>query len=259
MLTISPLRTPRIQVEMHELSARDAIALCQMPAGQCEYGATELLKRILDEPKDVRKGQVTDCRLWSVQERAFVIAHYLAHVIGGDFQIGEAGRYSDYIMESGISAPPPAVSIGNINGAEWYLQPMLGWHAEAIERLMQADELPADRCGWLTGALAVQVYRFDEGCLDCADHTDAVIDGAVHERATSLMALPESDFMALVAAYFRLSPQIDHIFHMTICEDGIGFLPVKEVPGNPPARFHFPMAIREDTTAVFGPAAGDAD
>ena len=244
---------------MHELSARDAIALCQMPADQCEYGATELLKRILDEPKDIRKGQITDCRLWTVQERAFAIAHYLAGVIGGDFQIGEAGRYSDYIMETGISGPPEALSIGMIGGAEWMLQPMLGWHAESIERLIQAEELTDDRKGWLIGAIAVQVYRFDEGRLDCASELDTKIDEMVHARASALMELPESDLMALVMAYFDRSPETDHIFHLTICEDGLGFLPAKEVAGNPPARFHFSMAIREDTMEVFGPAAGVAD
>lgn len=259
MPNFPPLRTPRIQVEMHELSARDAIALCQMPADQCEYGTTELLKRILVEPKDIRQGQETDIRLWTIQERAFAVAHYLAGMIGGDFQVGEAGLYSDYIMESGISGPPPALAIGNIADAEWMLQPMLGWHAEAIERLIQAEELPADRSGWLTGALAVQVYRLDEGRLDCADHTDAEIDAAVHARAVALMALPESQFMALVAAYYMHGPETDHIFHLTICEDGLGFLPAKEVPGNPPARFHFSMAIREDTMEVFGPTSGIAD
>lgn len=259
MLTITPLRTPRIQVEMHELAARDAIALCQMNPDLSEYGASELLKRIVAAPTDVREGQVTDFRVWTVQERAFAIAHYLAHMGEVDFRIGEAARYSDYLMATGITSPPPPVEMGELAGRRWSLQPMLGWHAESIERVIQSDELPNDRTGWLVGALATQVYDDATGALDCANMTDAVIDGAVQDRAIELMALPESDFMALVSAYYQHLPAIDHIFHLSICGDGIGFLPAREVTGSGPARFHFSLAIREDTADVFGPPARDAD
>lgn len=257
MLTFSVLRTPRLQVELQELSARDAIALCQMPPEEGEHGATELLKRIVVTPSAPRRGQETDIRLWSVQERALAVAHYLAHVIGGDFKIGDRGKFSDYLMEGGIGSPPEPIALGEVNGKLWHCQPMLGWHSEAIERLIQANELDGTYGGWMVGALSVQVYSGEPLALH--DATDAVIDAAVHERATALLAMPESDFMALVGLFVNRSHELDHIFRLSIGDDGIGFLPRKEVPGLPPARFHFSMAVRADTAAVFGPTSGVSD
>lgn len=254
MLTFSPLRTARLQVELRELPARDAIALCQMPPNLTERGTTELLRRIVIEPETTRRGQETDHRLWSVQERAMVVSHYLAHMLEGDFAIGNVARYSDYLLDS-LGAPPGPVSLGEVGGQQWSMQPLLGWHAESIERLIQSEELEANYTGWLVGAMAAQVYTAEQGPLDCFASTDVLIDQALTERAQALTALPESVFMALVRSFNEALPRLDHCFSLTIGDDGIAFQPVKEVPGNVPARFLFSSAVREDTAAVFGPAA----
>lgn len=260
MITFSPLRTPRLQIEMRELCARDAILLCQLPPDQNELGTTELIGRIVKSPESPRRGQVTDQRLWSVQERAFVVAHYMAHLIGGDFRIGDEGKYSDYLLSSGIGDPPPAIYVGDVNGEKWFLQPLLGWHAESIERLVVADELPAKRLGWLTGAMAAQLYTESGGALSVHDETDTVIDQAITDRADVLMGLAESDFMALVHIYYERIGDLDHTFKLSISDDGFAFAPAVEVPaGLPPARFHFSNAIREDTSAIFGGLEGEAD
>ena len=261
MINFSPLRTARLQVTLRELSGRDAIALCQMPVESAEQGITELLKRIVVTPsrEDLRKGQVTDQRQWSVQERGLVAAHYMAHVIGGDFQVGDNGRYSDYLMESGLGPPPEAVEISSVAGKTWFMQPLLGWHAEAIERLIFADELQNDRNGWLIGAMAAQIYSADIGPMAGHDETDAMIDKALAERANALVDLSESDLMALTMDYFDRLADIDHIFHLHIGMDGFCFLPAKkEAPGLSPARFPFSMALRQDTVEVFKPIAGTA-
>lgn len=255
MITFSPLRTPRLQVNLRELTARDAIALCQIPAEHTERGTTELLNAIVVASESPRVGEVTDHRLWSVQERALVVFHYMAHVLGGDFQIGESGKYSDYLIADGIGAPPAPVVAGEVAGRRWMLQPLLGWHAESIERLIEAEELTADYTGWLIGALAAQLYAEDEGPLAGHDATDALIDKALTARAEALTALAESDFMLLVRAHRERQHEIDHTFRLAIGEKGVMFLPDKEVPGLPPARFPFTMAIREDTAAVFGQPA----
>lgn len=261
MINFSPLRTARLQVTLQELTGRDAIALCQMPVESAEHGITELLNRIVvtPRPEGVRKGQVTDHRLWSVQERGLVAAHYMAHIIGGDFQVGDNGRYSDYLMESGLGPPPEAVEISTVAGKTWLMQPLLGWHAESIERLIFADELQNDRNGWLIGAMSAQIYSADIGPITGHDETDAAIDKVLVARANTLVDLPESDMMALTMAYFERQADIDHIFHLHVGMDGFCFLPAKEAPGLNPARFPFSMALRQDTVEVFKPIAGAQD
>lgn len=254
MTMFSPLRTARLQVEMRELTAAEAILLCQLPASECESGAGQLLNRIVVPVSEQRRGQVTDVRLWSVQERALAIAHYLGHMLAGDFQIGETARYSDYLLAEGIGGPPAPVHLGEVDGRRWMLQPMLGWHSESVERLVVSEDLDANRNGWMIGAMAVQLYAEDDGALDAHDLTDAQIDAAVGARVTAMMHMPESKFMELFRLFGARMNEMDHVFRMSIGDDGIAWLPTSEVPGKPPARFPFSMAIREDTAEVFGPA-----
>ena len=189
-----------------------------------------------------------------------VVAHYLAHVIGGDFQIGEKGKFSDYLIEDGIGAPPDPIEVGEVADKAWFVQPLLGWHAEAIERLVASEELDNDQGGWLVGAMAAQMYHADQGPIGSHENTDVVIDAALRDRAVALTEMPESDFMALVLAYLQHAHLLDHIFRLCITDEGFAFLPAKEVPeGLPPARFHFSMAMREDTQELFGPREGIAD
>lgn len=253
-LTFAPLRTPRLQVDLEELAGADAIYLCQLPSHRVERGTTELLQRIVVTTAEPRRGQVIDQRLWSVQERAFVVAHYLAGLLQGDFKIGENGKYSDYLIEGGIGDPPPAVNIGEVDGEAWFMQPLLGWHAEAIERLVIAEELTSNRPGWLVGAMAAQLYSVSEGPLECYDQTDAVIDQAMVEKATKILKKKEGVFMTLVGLYYQHLRELDHTFILSIGDDGFCFLPASGVPDLPPARFHFSMAVRDDTAAIFGPS-----
>jgi hypothetical protein len=253
MLNIAPFNTPRLQVRLRELKGRDAILLCQMPVEQSERGTSELLARIVEPVEQPRTGQVVDQRLWSVQERALVVAHYLASMHGGDFAIGDKGKYSNYMMDT-LGVPPPPVSIGTIGGKAWSMQPLLGWHAESIERLVFAEELEADRRGWIIGAMAAQLFTDEDGPLDLHDLTDAEIDGGIGAQCVALMDMPESDLMYLVRMYLVTLASLDHGLRMNLNDDGIVFMPSEEVPGLPPARFHFPMAIREDTLQVFGGA-----
>lgn len=256
MIYFSPVRTPRLQVELHELTAYDAIYLCQLPIQQhSERGAAALLKRIIN-PQDspIKAGQVIDPRLWTVQERALVIAHYLAHVIGDDFAIGR-GRYSHYLMEQ-IGTPPAPITLGSLDGKTWRMYPLLGFLAESIERLIEAGELTSNRAGWMIGAMAAQLVQGDQEPLIDPEQLDSQIDQQMTERATALLQLPESEFMALTGAFFQGTEQQNHIFKLSFGHEGLAFLPVStEVPDLPPARFPFSLALREDTTQLFGTAA----
>lgn len=252
MIVFSKIRTPRLQVELYELRASDAIYLCQIPEDRTELGIQEFLLRCVTPCDSPRRGQVVDPRLWTVQERAFVVAHYMAHVLeeGGDFQIGEAGRLSDYLHD--LTAPPDRHHVASISGRRYDAIPLLGFHAEAIERLVIAEELKADRSGWIVGAMGATLIEQDQAPLSPED-IDSRIDQVLGERCTALLELPESEFIELAFAWLEaVSGPMTHIFEIGFSDSGIVFMPKKEVPDLPPARFPVSDTIREATRNIFG-------
>lgn len=259
MIAITPVRTPRLNVELTELTAGDVIYLCSLPDNQHEYGASELLRRIVVETDKPRVGQVTDPRLWTVQERAFVIAHYIAHVTEGpaDFGIGENGaKFSDYLVD-GSDHAPEKINVGEIAEDYWYMQPLLGAHAESIERLIVSERLPAARHGWWVGAMAAQMFRDvekDGSPFDVVDGMDAVLDEHIALRAEILLSLPESEFMDLLQGFLVSTGELEHIFKMEFIDSGLVWMPAKEVPDITPARFPVSLAISERAALAFGGA-----
>lgn len=254
MIAISPVRTRRLNVELSELSAGDVIYLCSLPDKQHEYGASELLRRIVKPCDKPRVGQVTDTRLWSVQERSFVIAHYTAHITDGepDFRIGDQGaKFSDYLID-GADAPPDEIKLGVIAEDEWLMRPLLGAHAESIERLVMSERLPAARHGWWVGAMAVQLHRSNEKPFDVTNCMDAQLDDFIAERAEILLTFPESDFMDLLQAFLSGTDKMQHLFKLEFIDSGVVWSPVKEVPGSTLARFPVSSAVSERSTQAFG-------
>lgn len=252
MIVFSQLRTPRLQVDLRELRATDSIYLCQIPDDRGELGTQEFLKFTVQLCEKPRKGQVVDTRMWTVQERAFVVAHYLAHVLGegGDFQIGENGRLSNYLRD--ISAPPEREHVADVGGRRYDAVPLLGFHAEAIERLVVAGELNADRSGWIVGSMGAMLLVDDQAPLD-PNEMDVRIDEGLAERCTNLLALPESEFVYLIERWLDvLTGPMTHIFEIGFADSGIVFTPSKEVPALLPARFPVSDALRETTRHIFG-------
>lgn len=261
MIAFAPVRTSRIHAELRELSIGDVIALCALPESQHEYGASELLRRIVEPAEKPRVGQVTDPRLWTVQERAFVIAHYIAHVTEGerDFPIGNKGaKFSDYLVE-GADVAPEVTDIGIVGGDVWKMQPLLGANSEAIERLIVSGRLPEARHGWWVGAMAVQMFRANEKPFDVVNAMDAKLDEFIADRAEILLAFPESDFMDLLEAFLIGHRKLEHIFRIEFIDSGAVWIPAKEVPGMIPARFPVSSAISERATLAFDRAERTGD
>lgn len=256
MIAFQPLRSARLNVELRELTAADAIYLCKLPVSEQERGMSELLARIVEKVDKPRVGQAVDPALWTVQERNWVTCHYLAQTMiegNPDFPVGEKGRFSLYLLPE-MSAPVEKVDIGRIGDDNWCVYQLLGGYAEAIERLVLAGELTSDRGGWIVGAMAAQVYRLGEEPIAIDGAMPAAIDEAITKRATALLTLSESEFELLMLAFLNAMPKLDHIFRMQFGNEGIVFMPVsEEVPGLPPARFPFPWAVRASTIQVFGP------
>lgn len=243
MIAFSPAKTRRLNVQLQELSIGDAIYLCQLPPERYEYGTTELLRRIVKPCSQPRVGQVHDIGKWTVQERAFVVAHYLAHTepSGPDFSIGSS-RYSDYIMPD--KDAPQEVALGVIAGDSWRLVPLSGDAAESIERMTVDGRLSADRSGWWFGAMAAQMMRPGESL------PEEDMEGFIHARAEVFKAYPERDFIELLSAFIRGTAMQDHLFRVSFDDSGIVF--DQEVQGKPPARFPYNSAVTESTKKFFG-------
>jgi hypothetical protein len=253
MLAITPLRTRRLSVQLQELSIGDIIFLCELRPDMYEAGTTALLQRVVGDDPKPRSGQVTDPRLWTVQERALAVAHYIAHTQESDpdFPVGE-GRYSDYLVE-GVDFAPDRIELGEVGGDEWSMVPLLGVHADTIERLVLDGRLKQARHGWWLGAMAAQLVRKGESLPDAATISEAELEEIIAGRAEVFRAFPESDFMRLLMLFIDGNERLTHIFRLDFTDDGIAFAPVKaKEAGLPPARFPFDSAISDAAKAVFG-------
>lgn len=243
MIAFSPLRTRRLNVKLKELSIGDTMYLCKLPGHLNEAGITSLLERIVEPEDKPARDQVTDIRLWTVQERALVVGHYLAHTEeNADFAVGKTGKYSDYLnMEKQTVAA--SINLGTVAGDKWIIKPLLGMHAESIERLIDSERIDAGQEGWWLGAMAAMM-KLESG----ADQLEAALDDALEQKVKILKGYPTSEFMALLHAWFDGVSKLDHFFSLSFLNDGIAW----EVPGLPPARFQFTSAINEAAWSVFG-------
>lgn len=263
MLAFTSLRTRRLNVQLRELAIGDSIYLCGLRPDLHEAGTTALLQRIVEPEPKPRIGQVTDVLAWTVQERAMVVAHYLAHLQEGvpDFPVGQ-GRFSDYLLE-GADHAPASLPVGHHLGEDWHIQPLTGYHVEAIERLMAAGKLTFSRRDWWFGAMAAQLARAGEPLADPAEVMPAVYDEQLEDRYRAFLQMPERDCLALLLAFLDATAQMNHLFQLEFADDGIVWAPVRtsddlEVPGLPPARFQFAAAVDECTQELFGNAAESA-
>lgn len=261
MRHINPYRTPRIGVELKELTIGDAIVLTARPSTTYEANQGASLAAMV-KAHEGRDGQVSDIRLWTVQERHAVVAHYLASTFESpDFQVGENAKFSDYLLMNRATAE--AIALGPVAGDEWTLTPLLGLYAESIERLMAQHRIPSKRTGWILASMAAQLRSTDEReaqfrahyNLPAANHWDlpeALLDDWMEHRVQMLLTTPDSDFGALLTAYLMGFEQQQHLVRMAHHDDGLVL--VGEVPALPPARFPVPDLFGLTTQRVLGVA-----
>lgn len=243
MIAFSTLRTRRLNVKLRELTIGETMYLCKLPSHLNEAGTTALLEKIVEPTDKPARDQVTDPRLWTVHERAFVVAHYIAHVGDEpDFAVGKDARYSNYLNMDKQDVRE-SIDLGLVAGDKWIIRPLLGIHAESIERLINEERIDGERQGWWLGAMAAMM-TLESG----ADVLDAELDRAIEAKVNILKAYPATEFMELLNAFFDGISRLDHFFQMTFLDDGIAW----EVPGLHPARFQFSAAINETAWSVFG-------
>lgn len=265
MISIYPFRTRRITANMRELSIGDAEYLCGLPANMHERNTSEFLARVLQRNEIPVAGQVEDPRMWSVNEREAVKAHYLMSMNPAepDFPIQNL-RYSNFLIEDGQDFVP-IVNIGTHCDSEWMLAPLLGYEAEAIERL--AVQGPSSRLLWWTCCMAFQLVRPEDD--QPADLSDDSIDEYLAQRFMFFNSLPESDFAELFLAFLEGQRKLDHFLVISVDEEGLVALPSpatqerlkaahtgQEVPGLPSARFPLRSMVSAATLAILGVADG---
>lgn len=257
MITFTPYRTPRLTVQLRELPIGAAIELCARPASRHEANTSALLAHIVMEPDRVVPGQVHDPRLWTIEERGALVAHYLAHTIGPEFSIGEKAKFPDFLFQEQQTAEETL--IGPVCDDEWHVGPLLGYQAEAIERLILNGRAGVKgRIGWTMCAMACQMRRTQEPQLE--DIADAEFDNWLEHRLTVFNSFPESDFATLLDAFQVARHAQRHLLRAAFNDEGVVF--VSEVPGLPSARFPVSDMLSERTARFLGitaKPAGGAD
>lgn len=274
MITFGPFRSKRLTVELRELTIGQAMELCARPPHLHESAISAMLRHVVIKPEGVAYGQVTDTRLWTVQERGAVAAHYLAHVSGmADFAIGDKATYSDYLTADRQEVA--TIELGDIGGDQWTLHPLLGFQAEAIERVIDMERMVGKRNGWMIGAMAFQMLRgeaaeaeFSAECklpaIPLQDLNDFELDEWLVHRVETLKGLPESVFAQMLSQYLYGNDQAQHLLRMAFADDGIVFVAArdeegKEVPGLPSARFPVSDMLSPGTAQFLGFVASQAD
>lgn len=256
MIQFNPLRTKRLSVNLRELSIDDAEALCMMPEQLEQASVTAMLERAVVNDGRPLPGQVTDPRMWSVQERTFVMTHYMAHTTedgNPNFAVG-SGRFSDYFING--TDYVEEIDLGLIDGDRLLMRPLLGFQAEAIERLVLSKRLKPNRLSWWAAAMACQMRRAEEepvGGMSDADYAEWL---AV--RANEFRALPESEFVLLLNAFLAGTERLAHFFNIAFGDASIFVVPHaeegKEAPVLPPARFPLHAAFSDFTLQILGVA-----
>ncbi|WP_428383793.1 hypothetical protein [Nevskia ramosa] len=251
MILFAPLRTPRLSVQLRELSPKVIIGLLAMPANRIEAGITEFLKHAASKAEGTTPRHVTDPRMMTVQERNRLVAHYIGHVSqdGGDFVVGEA-RLSDYtLLKDDWNGQPHSLTLDGRPARVW---PLLGWQAEALERICESSG------EWQSGAAACQIMMGSEAHPDIASLGDVQTNDWVRDRLEKLLALPESEFLHRLDVWSGADAALSHYYNISFDNDGVIVMPTDEAlkragaKGVAPGRFPVSAAINEVTHQLFG-------
>lgn len=249
MPLITPIRTKGMQIELKELSIGDAVDICQISSKLREFGTSQTIRAICKD--DINP------LLLTVQERAFIIAQYIAQTNGvsADFAIGENGKYSDYLYYD-VQECKERKEVGIFNGKKLYAMPILGVHVESIERLISQGVLESALSSWVF-ALMVCMFMFEDEFDDENDFSqmnDAQVDEYITKGVINLTGMPESQFIVL-ADLFAIGIELtNHLFKVLVIEDGIVFSRAREGVDVeiPPCRFQFKSVLSEFVKTNFG-------
>ena len=247
-IMIPKLRTSRFSVQLKPLTIGQSLKIAKMPPAMEQAETTAFLRDAVEEAEGI-----TDPAQWTVEERMFVVCHYLAATSGGapDFEVGE-GHYTDY-LDLTMDHAETSLSLGEACGDKWSVRPLLGQYADSLERLAgtvrDAEGTPiSGRAHWLIGAMAAMLVRDGEKTLS-ADAVDGAVDEWLGERIQVFLNFPEPDFAALIALWAEGRRKMTHLFAIEFTENGIVAMP-KEGADLPPCRFPVDACISDLAKAM---------
>ncbi|MCK2122136.1 hypothetical protein [Pseudomonas sp. PNPG3] len=222
----------------------------EVPAQFEQRTATEVLRGII-EPIE-RAGAIDDPRMWSVNERMFVIASYMSATRddGPDFPIGE-GKFSDYLLDAtDYVAEVPF----HCDGRDLIYTPLHGYQAEIIETLLAGGNYSNTSYSWWKACMAACVRGADEEPLQYQD--DGQYETLLVERIEAIGKLGDSDFVELFDAYQLAAQSGAHMVYAITNLHGVLAAQVSEPPeGVPvlaPARFPSRSAISKRAREIMG-------
>ena len=191
---------------------------------------------------------VTDPLLWTVQERNYLLAMYLAQVMpdGPDFTIAGEATLSNYLdLEADLRQPSTEVSA---KGLTFRVFPLLGVHAQALETMV------SNRGEWLLGAMACTVFEANEPPPDWGGMSEEQVQAWIEAKTVAMDAKPESEAEAVYLAWEGGQQNLRHFFDLTFDDKGVCFWPVKEseVGQLAPARFRAISAVSGVTKRLYG-------
>ncbi|MBC7621242.1 MAG: hypothetical protein H7293_20035 [Candidatus Saccharibacteria bacterium] len=249
MIIFNNIRTKRLAVRLREISIQQAVAVCRLPADRHEATTTEFLRFVAAGAECPTPAYVTDPRLMTVEERTLLVCHYLSQVSPGgpDFSVGDTSKFSDYVSfadDIGVLS----VDMGEVAGERRTLYPLLGIHAELLERLC------VSRGDWLIGMMACQIHTHGQQQPDYAQMTDTALLEWCSERIKAMRDMAESDMEELYLQYETCNKELRHFFITGADDGGLVFWPQAEAEGagqSNPARFRALSCVSEFTKRIF--------
>lgn len=247
MIYFPPLRTARLDVQLRELTLREAVDLAATPLNSHHAATSALLARVVESAEGVHSNPGR----WTVQERMLAVAHYIAATSegAGNFAIGEL-TFLDYLDDQ-RDAAPDVVDAGQACGDTWQARQITGDEAIAMEQVCSSH------LDWVTADVAARmvVVGAEEGRPD-ATAKPAEFAAWLSERMGVIQAMPESTFEELFAAYRRSLETLQHLFWLEFDEEGPFVLPKMKEGGAAlaPARFLVSSCIGQ-LARILGPRA----
>jgi hypothetical protein len=253
MIRIPELRTNRLVVSLREIGMGDSIDVAQIHPDLHEQATTAFLRAVCESVRPPA-GDLRDPAAWTVQERMFAVAHYLAAMEAAagsnpDFALGESGHYSDYLDGEADLGKADRFPLGTVGEDAWSAAYLTGAAAEAIERIRGEIDGITGRLHWLVGAMTSMLVRDGEERPDPASGAGAY-DDWLKARMRVILAYPGSDFEALLVLFYRGLAETRHLFGIGFDDGGIVALPKEGRAALPPVRFLVDACLPEFAQAV---------
>ncbi len=235
MIHFPVVRTARLDVQLRELTVREAVELAAMPPNKHEAGTAALLSRVVARAG----GEHSEPGRWTVQERAFLVAHYIACTSDEpNFSI-DTGNFLDYLDARRDNAPQ-SVDVGMACGDRWVCSQLTGDEAVAIESVCTS------RFDWSVADVAARMLMPEKEARPDATAEPGKYAAWLAERIAVFKDFPESEFEELYAAYAQGLSDLHHLFALDFDTEGHIVLPLPEAAkegGQTPARFRVGSCI----------------